>query len=89
MSNIALATTTVTFTNSVNDLIDPTTVSLKYRSQDSYWVSKSYSGDITRSSQGVYTYEIPCAVTGNWFVEWYGATPDLEKVIKTSFSVSN
>jgi hypothetical protein len=87
MPSLALATTSVTFRNNLNELIDPLVVTVRYRSQESDWVTKTYPDDITRNSQGNYSYEVPCDRYGDWYVEWYCETAQLSKTIKTGFQV--
>lgn len=87
MLSYAIATTTVTFTNNVGSNVDPDVVTLRYHARNEPWVVKNYPGDVTRSSAGVYTYQIPCDATGDWYVEWYGETTTLQKTISTTFEV--
>jgi len=87
MPSLAIATSTVSFKNNAGDFIDPLVVTMRYRSQESDWVTKTYPDDITRTSQGNYAYDISCDRYGDWYVEWYGETAQLSKTIKTGFQV--
>lgn len=71
-SSSELATLTNTF--SVNSVpTDPTTVALTVTDPDGTATTYTYAlAEITRSSAGVYTKDIPCSTDGIWHYKWVG-----------------
>lgn len=68
-TGVALANTTVTWTDNGGNLIDPDTVTLQVQRNNSAWTPIT---NITKVSAGVYTASYLCPYAGDYIFEWYG-----------------
>lgn len=85
---LAIATITGTIRDSDGSLTDPDTLTASVT--DPVGVTTNYSlalGTITRSSAGIYTFDAPCDVEGQWHVLWNAATSTLRRSITAQFGV--
>ena len=65
---------TATFRDSNNNLVDPSTVTLRISLGDGSTITRTYAGaTITKASLGVYYSDLNCSISGMVYYRWEGA----------------
>ena len=68
-------------------LTDPTTLTAVVTGPTGVQTSYEYAATITRTSAGVYTFEVPCDDPGLWKVVWDARTTTLRRSLAAQWEV--